>query len=474
MSDIGGDVSTIVTRMASDFSRETAKMTNESIKQMLIFLINKAREQGDKPGEKSLKKLLSSKDEIKLFDLDKSRLKEFAEKAKRYQIAYAVVEDEGRHSVFYKQSDEVRVKSIIENLINKEMTPTDRIDKQPERALPYQVVGESSIRVPNAVLDMNIEFHRELAAKEGINIGDIQMDNARLENEKAARESADAPNNDKTKYDVVGDSQIKVNDAVLDMDVGFQRELAEREGVDTSSFTDPQKNMADERYLQAVDLARQSGEIAIPKLQSEFNVGYGEARNLIDRMESKGLVSQYDGSQPQIYIGGQGREAAEIQAETQKEAPDTIPAFLKQRGERQEASQLEAEQQAPEQLTPYERLEGNKIKVPHVTLDMNNPQHRELAESYGIKVNEIDFKRETSDLAIEKEEVKGRESLTERLGATGKGPVQDDKASMVRDMLHRVNTRMSLDERRRQIRPLIEAQREAAPTKNKNREKGGR
>lgn len=473
MSDIGGDVSTIVTRMASDFSRETAKMTNESIKQMLIFLINKAREQGDKPGEKSLKKLLASKDEIKLFDLDKSRLKEFAEKAKRYQIAYAVVEDEGRHSVFYKQSDEVRVKSIIENLINKELTPTDRTDKQPERALPYQVVGESSIRVPNAVLDMNIEFHRELAAKEGINLSDLQMNNARLENEKAVRDSEDAPNNGKTTYNVVGNSEIKVNDAVLDMDVGFQRELAEREGVDTSTFTDPQKNTADERYLQAVDLARQSGEIAIPKLQSELNVGYGEARSLIDRMESEGLVSQYDGSKPQAYIGGQGREA-EIQAETQKEAPDTIPAFLKQRGERQEASKPEPEQQATEQLTPYERLEGNKIKVPHVTLDMNNPQHRELAESYGIKVNEIDFKRETSDLAIEKEEVKGRESLTERLGATGKGPVQDDRASMVRDMLHRVNTRMSLDERRQQIRPLIEAQREAAPIKNKNREKGGR
>lgn len=469
MSDIGGDVSTIVTRMASDFSRETAKMTNESIKQMLIFLINKAREQGDKPGEKSLKKLLASKDEIKLFDLDKSRLKEFAEKAKHYQIAYAVVEDEGRHSVFYKQSDEVRVKSIIENLINKELTPTDRADKQPERALPYQVVGESSIRVPNAVLDMDIKFHRELAAKEGINLSDLQVNNARLENEKAVRDSADTPNNGKSKYDVVGDSEIKVNDAVLDMNVGFQRELAEREGIDTSSFTDPQKNMADERYLQAVDLAREAGEIAIPKLQSELNVGYGEARSLIDRMESEGLVSQYDGSKPQIYIGGQAKEA-ELQAEPQKEAPDTIPDFLKQR----EGRQSEASEPEPEQQMLYERLEGNKIKVPHVTLDMNNPQHRELAESYGIKVNEIDFKRETSDLTIEKEEVKGRESLTERLGATGKGPVQDDRATMVRDMLHRVNTRMNLDERRQQIRPLVEAQKQAPPTKNRNREKGGR
>ena len=152
-----------------------------------------------------------------------------------------MVEDEGRHSVFYKQSDEVRVKSIIENLINKELTPTDRADKRPERALPYQVVGESSIRVPNAVLDMDIKFHRELAAKEGINLSDLQVNNARLENEKAVRDSADTPNNGKSKYDVVGDSEIKVNDAVLDMNVGFQRELAEREGIDTSSFTDPQK-----------------------------------------------------------------------------------------------------------------------------------------------------------------------------------------------------------------------------------------
>ena len=61
-------------------------------------------------------------------------------------------------------------------------------------------------------------------------------------------------------------------------------------------------------------------------------------------MESEGLVSQYDGSKPQIYIGGQAKEA-ELQAEPQKEAPDTIPDFLKQReGRQSEASEPEPEQ----------------------------------------------------------------------------------------------------------------------------------
>lgn len=467
MSDIGGDVSTIVTRMASDLSRETAKMTNESIKQMLIFLINRAKEQGDKPGEKSLKKLLTSKDEIKMFDLEKSRLKEFANKAKRYQIAYAVVEDGGRHSVFYKQSDEVRVKSIIENLIQKELTATDLTVKQhqPEKVLPYQVVGESSIRVPNAVLNMDIEFQRDLAEKEGVNLKSLQMDKVSIETEKVLRDNKNAGNNDKSKYNIVGESEIKVSDAVLDMDIEFQRGLAEKEGVNIAPFTDPSKKIVGERYLQAVDLARQAGEIAIPKLQSELNIGYGEAREIIDRMESEGLVSAYEGTKPQVFIGEQSKDA-----EVEKESQENIPEFLKQRGDRQP----EASKPEPENQVTYKKLVGNKIEVPHVTLDMNNPQHRELAESYGIKVNEIDFKRETSDLVIEKEELKGRESLTERLGAADKEATQGGRSSLVHDMMSKITTRMNLDERRQQIKPLVEAQKQAPPTKNKNREKGGR
>jgi histone H3/H4 len=54
MSDVGGDVATITTRLGSDLSREAAKMTNEAIKHLLLFLIQKAKEQSDKAGEMAL------------------------------------------------------------------------------------------------------------------------------------------------------------------------------------------------------------------------------------------------------------------------------------------------------------------------------------------------------------------------------------------------------------------------------------
>ncbi|MDQ0496873.1 DNA translocase FtsK [Paenibacillus brasilensis] len=462
MSDIGGDVSAIVTRMASDLSRETAKMTNESVKQMLVFLINKAREQGDKPGEKSLKKLLQSNDEIKMFDIEKRQLKELAEKAKKYEVTYAVIEDEGRHSVFYKQSDEIRVKGIIENLIQKELNPGDQ---QPKKDLPYEVVGASSIRVPNAVLDMGVEFQRKLAERQGINVSELQL--------VPHNKDDIATNNEKTQYEVVGQSNIRVPNAVLDVGVGFQRDLAAREGVNVSEITVDQKQPEDERYRQAVDLARQSGEIAIPKLQNELSIGYGEARSLIDRMETEGLVSVYDGSKPQVYIGGQTKEVEPQKAAQDAQIQtDSVPEFLKRREERQ--AELEVNNTEQEQQGKYERLEGTKIRVSRVTLDMENPEHRQLAESYGIKVNEIDFKRETSDLVIEKEEVKGRESLSEKLGAVGTNRGDDDRTLIVRDLLQRLNTRMSLEDRRQQIKPLVEAQKQAPPVKNKNKERGGR
>ncbi|MNW54890.1 Ftsk gamma domain protein [compost metagenome] len=282
-----------------------------------------------------------------------------------------------------------------------------------------------------------------------------------------------AKNNEKTKYEVVGQSNIRVSNAVLDVGVGFQRDLAVREGVNVSEITVNQKQPEDERYRQAVDLARQSGGIAIPKLQNELSIGYGEARSLIDRMETEGLVSVYDGSKPQVYIGGQTKEV-----EPQKAAQDAqiqtdfVPEFLKRREERQ--AEVEMNNTEQEQQGKYERLEGTKIRVPRVTLDMENPEHRQLAESYGIKVNEIDFKRETSDLVIEKEEVKGRESLSEKLGAVGANRGDDDRTLIVRDLLQRLNTRMSLEDRRQQIKPLVEAQKQTPPVKNKNKERGGR
>lgn len=461
MSDLGHDVSTVVTGMASDLSRETAKMANESVKQMLIYLINKTRELGDRPGEKSLKKLLqnSSNDEIKLFDLEQKHLKEFSDKAKKYHVPYAVIEDQGRHSVFYRGSDETRIKAIIESLLEKQLTSDNNENKKivpvqvevNKSKYDFEIVGDHSIKVKQAILDLDKPVERALATQEGVRVEEILKPPKEMPKELDER-------------------KIRIENAVLDLDKPVQRTLAQEEGVDVRSFFEHLRNLDsaepvkeadnDERYNKAVQLAKEQAEIAVPKLQSELNVGYSEARALIDRMEAEGLVTTYDGSKPQQYIGDRPKEPAHVHQASSEQSKD-------------ESQSRNIDNPKPQQTVSYEHLGGTKIRVPSVTLDLQKAEHRELAESYGIKVAEIDFKRETSDLRIEKAEIRGKESLGERLEALP-AKEQNDHRSDIQRFFRAVEGRLSLEERRDQIRPIMAAAKEAAPTKNKTKERGGR
>lgn len=463
MSDLGHDVSTVVTGMASDLSRETAKMANESVKQMLIFLINKAREQGDRPGEKSLKKLLQSShnDEVKLFDLEQKHFKSFAERAKKYQFPYAMIEDQGRHSVFYRGSDEVRVKAVIEGLLEKALTTDNNVNKG-LIALPvkseiqksdhdFEVVGDHHIKVNQAILDLSKPVERALAVQEGVKVEEV-LD--------PSREKPDAKQQD--------EAEIRAEHVALDLENPVQRTLGQEEGGDVRSFFEhlriPEHQEAvkeidlEQRYNEAVQLAKEEAEITIPKLQGELNVGYSEARRLVDRMEAEGIVTPYDGSRPQQYIGDRPKETDQAQQISSEQAKD---------------QPLEIHSPRPEPSVLYEHVDGTKIRVPSVMLDMEKPEHRELAESYGVKIAEIDFKRETSDLQIEKAEVRGKESLNERLVALPDKEHNDQRLA-VREFFRNVEGRLSLDERRDQIRPMMAAAKEASPAKNKTKERGGR
>lgn len=124
--EMGGDVANIAAMIGTDLTKESMKMTNEAIKQLLIFLIQKAKENGDKVGETSLRNLVRSNEEIKIFDLEMNQLNSFTKQAKDYQITYAVVEERNRFSVFYKASEEMRIKRILDNLVDKELNHTDK------------------------------------------------------------------------------------------------------------------------------------------------------------------------------------------------------------------------------------------------------------------------------------------------------------------------------------------------------------
>ncbi|WP_433946999.1 DUF3801 domain-containing protein [Paenibacillus sp. SN-8-1] len=438
MSELGGDVASVVTRVGVDLSREAMKITNESMKLLLIHLIKQAREREDRPGEKSLQKLLKSQEEIKMFDLDKQHLKEFAEKAKKYAVSFSIINDQGNHSVFYKSSEENRVKSILESLVQKELS-SNELDER--KAVPFEIVDNHRIRVPNAILDMKVNFQRDLAVHEGVNVDKINPTNdSTIQQDKVQQ------------YEVVSESEIKVHDAVLDTKVGFQRDLAQREGFNIDEILENAERRQDERYQAAVNLAREEGQISIPKLQEELGYNYAQASLIMDRMEAEKPVyvkEPIPEHSPAIEAGKQS-----LTAVNHRENDTTS-----------EVARIEPN----EKNGQYEMIDESRIRVPSVTLDLNNAQHRQLAESYGIKVEDINFKRETSDLEFEKAEIKGRETLSDRLGRD-----PEDRSQVARDMLERINSRLSLEERRQEIRPLMESQRQAPPEKNRNRELGGR
>lgn len=155
MPDIGDDVSTLVVGATNDLTREATKMANESVKQFLLFMIQRAKEQSDRSGLIGLRKLVKSNDEIKMFDLEQKQLKAFNELAKKYEITYAVVEDNKRYSVFYKQSDEARVKLALEKLLeqgldkNSDSIPVTKIEEQDKSQSGLTLVQEKLSSVNN-------------------------------------------------------------------------------------------------------------------------------------------------------------------------------------------------------------------------------------------------------------------------------------------------------------------------------------
>ncbi len=57
-------------------------------------------------------------------------------------------------------------------------------------------------------------------------------------------------------------------------------------------------NDVDEKFLDAVILAVESGQISTSLLQRRLNIGYGRASQLIDKMGEMGIVSEPDGVKP--------------------------------------------------------------------------------------------------------------------------------------------------------------------------------
>src|SRR5690606_28780675 len=58
----------------------------------------------------------------------------------------------------------------------------------------------------------------------------------------------------------------------------------------------------DELFPEAMELVVRTGQASISLLQRRFRIGYTRAARLIDDLERRGIVGQYEGSKPREVV----------------------------------------------------------------------------------------------------------------------------------------------------------------------------
>ncbi|HEC31324.1 MAG TPA: hypothetical protein ENI41_02415, partial [Deltaproteobacteria bacterium] len=59
----------------------------------------------------------------------------------------------------------------------------------------------------------------------------------------------------------------------------------------------------DEKYEEALEIVKQTGQASISMLQRKLRVGYNRAARMIEMMEKEGIVGPSDGSKPrEVYL----------------------------------------------------------------------------------------------------------------------------------------------------------------------------
>ncbi len=85
-------------------------------------------------------------------------------------------------------------------------------------------------------------------------------------------------------------------------------------GSDTSNEPDSSKKAGatgdDLLISKAIDVMREQGKASTSMLQRRLSIGYGRAARIMDALESKGLISEADGSHPRYVIDEISDEAA--------------------------------------------------------------------------------------------------------------------------------------------------------------------
>lgn len=156
--DVGKDLTDVAAQITAELGRETIKavgtITGKSAQIVLETLIEhiKKRYSMDKPGETNLKKLLHSNKNLKMVDMETKDVEIFAEKAQKFGLTYAVVSDDNKSHIIFKDENSDFIRRIFEIMIDKKLInkPKDydqqnnktQDTKEPEDKSPAQATDE--------------------------------------------------------------------------------------------------------------------------------------------------------------------------------------------------------------------------------------------------------------------------------------------------------------------------------------------
>ena len=65
-----------------------------------------------------------------------------------------------------------------------------------------------------------------------------------------------------------------------------------------TKIKDSQQQERDELLPQVIEMVVESGQASVSLIQRKFRVGYARAARIVDQMEERGIVGEFEGSKP--------------------------------------------------------------------------------------------------------------------------------------------------------------------------------
>lgn len=119
--DTSGQAAEMMVRYAMEGMEYTLKLTGKGTERLAAALMALSKDQQKNKGKTTLKALLKSQKELKVFTIPENRLKDFAKESKRYGVLYCVLKEKksSKNSlcdILVRAEDAAKINRIVERL----------------------------------------------------------------------------------------------------------------------------------------------------------------------------------------------------------------------------------------------------------------------------------------------------------------------------------------------------------------------